>query len=262
MRTPRAYALLAVVVLSGVLSGCAAAPVAGAPSASVPAAVADAPPLYVCGGAPIDAAAYREARSARELSPEAATLVAGATDDLGDPVTIDDLASWSIVSESADQVTLIRPLAEPADLFGNGDLHDHEFFTATTELADIPSYGQRSSCALSLDPAPLTGALVQRDVAALPSPDDTTIELLVTEGACNGGRDAAGRIELISLEETGAAVTVRIGVRPEGGPQTCPANPTTPFTIELAEPLGDRVLLDGSLVEPRPLTDGHAITFG
>lgn len=257
MRTSRAYALLAVVVLSGVASGCASPSVAGSPGG----AGSDVSSPYVCGGAAIDSAAYREARSPDELSPAAAALVAGASDDLGDPVTVDDLASWSIVSESSARVTLIRPLAEPADLHGNGELHDHELFTATTELGDIPSYGQLSSCALSLDPARLTGALVQRDLAALPSPDDTTIALLVTEGACNSGRDAAGRIELISLEETDASVTVRIGIRPEGGPQTCPSNPTTPFTIELAERLGDRVLLDGSLVSPRPLTDGHAISF-
>ena len=34
----------------------------------------------------------------------------------------------------------------------------------------------------------------------------------------------------------------------------CPSNPPTPFTVDLDEPLGDRLLLDASTLPPRPIT--------
>ncbi len=85
--------------------------------------------------------------------------------------------------------------------------------------------------------------------------DMTEIEVLVTERACNSGEDASGRIEKPVVTVGAESVTVVFSVRPRGGLQECPSNPETPYVLVLDEPLGDRVLLDGSDVAPRDATE-------
>ncbi len=43
---------------------------------------------------------------------------------------------------------------------------------------------------------------------------------------------------------------ITIEVIPRAGPNACPGNPDTPYTVELDEPLGDRQLLDGRTDPP------------
>lgn len=97
--------------------------------------------------------------------------------------------------------------------------------------------------AVSLDP--------DRPAAA----DDTVVHLLVMEQACHGGEDAEGRVELVTLEETDTTVEISIGVRPDTSADawTCQSNPATPFAIELAEPLGDREVVDVGVDPAQPL---------
>jgi hypothetical protein len=82
-------------------------------------------------------------------------------------------------------------------------------------------------------------------------PETTEVDLLVTELACNSGQDARGRIRVLDLVPAADTVTVIIAVVPRPGGHDCPGNPATPFTLSLPEPLGDRVILDGSEVPPR-----------
>lgn len=86
------------------------------------------------------------------------------------------------------------------------------------------------------------------------APESREVDLLVTETACNSGQDARGRIRVLDLVPAEASVTVLLGVVPRPGDHECPGNPETPFTLELPEPLGDRVLLDGSSVPARDAT--------
>ncbi|WP_144121311.1 hypothetical protein [Catellatospora sichuanensis] len=83
-----------------------------------------------------------------------------------------------------------------------------------------------------------------------PAPSATSVDILVTEMACNGGRSADGRIAdpEISYEDDRIVVTMR--TVPRGGANTCQENPETPYRLELDEPLGDRVLMDGTLDPP------------
>lgn len=85
-------------------------------------------------------------------------------------------------------------------------------------------------------------------------PDTTEIDVLVTETACNSGQDARGRILPPRVISDADAVTVVMTVRARAGAMDCPSNPETPFVLELPEPLGDRILLDGSSVPPRDAT--------
>jgi hypothetical protein len=86
------------------------------------------------------------------------------------------------------------------------------------------------------------------------APEATQLDLLVTETACNSGQDARGRIRVLDVVPAGGSISILLGVVPRPGGQECPSNPETPFTIELPEPLGDRVVLDGSSVPPRDAT--------
>jgi hypothetical protein len=85
-------------------------------------------------------------------------------------------------------------------------------------------------------------------------PDATEIEILVTEMACNSGQAARGRILPPHLILGAENVLVIVTVRARGGGQDCQSNPETPFLLELPEPLGHRLLLDGSEVPPRDAT--------
>jgi len=74
---------------------------------------------------------------------------------------------------------------------------------------------------------------------------DTTLSLLVHEGACSSGRSAEGRIQEPEVDYQPDSVTITIKVDYIGGNNTCPGGPPTPFTLKLSEPLGTRALLDG-----------------
>lgn len=211
-----------------------------------------------CGGTEYDPTTLGDA-------PLVTSLPAGpadAVDDAGAPA-FDPSQDWRIVHQAEDRVDLVRELDEPTDL-GGGDIRTHESrtlerITGATNVPDgtwlLTSAGpctQRVDAEGPVGPATLS-------LAAEPFPDQTTIDLLVMEQACASGQSAEGRIELVELEETDDQVRLRVGVRPyqpEGGgtDMTCQGNPPTPFTVELAEPLGDRQVVDASVVPARALT--------
>jgi hypothetical protein len=97
------------------------------------------------------------------------------------------------------------------------------------------------------DPAPKP-ARWQVDPSAALDPSASTIPILVQEIECASGRSAQGRIE-VTVSYRADAVELHVGVRPLGGDLTCPGNLTTPYTVELDEPLGDR-----AVVGERPIT--------
>ncbi len=89
------------------------------------------------------------------------------------------------------------------------------------------------------------------------SPSSTAIDVLVREWACTGDATAEGRVVVDDVRYEADAVTVTLAIIPLGGAHECPGHPDTPFTIELAEPLGNRALLDGRTnarptIEPTP----------
>jgi hypothetical protein len=82
------------------------------------------------------------------------------------------------------------------------------------------------------------------------SPESTSIDVLVNEVGCAGGQPADGRIPQPDIVYDHETVVITIGVVPRPGDQTCPGNPDTAYSVELAEPLGGRQLLDGSQDPP------------
>ncbi len=181
---------------------------------------------------------------------------AGAVDDLGESA-FDPVLDWSVVNEGDDRVDLVRELEEPFDN-GGGDIRTHESISLEriTGSSNVPDgtwmLTSAGPCAQRLvDDDGLEAADVT--LADTPTQGASTLEVLISERACASGRDADGRIE-VELEETAEQVRLRVGVRPLRGGQDCQGNPGTPFTVELAEPLGDREVVDSSVVPPRPVT--------
>ena len=87
-------------------------------------------------------------------------------------------------------------------------------------------------------------------LAQPPKPDDVTLQLVVQEQSCNGGRAPDGRIVTELENEDRILVTVRVEPLEEGG--TGLPNPPTSHTVRLQEPVGERVVLDAALRPPAP----------
>jgi hypothetical protein len=79
-----------------------------------------------------------------------------------------------------------------------------------------------------------------------PDPQATTFLAMVTERACAGGREIRGILLPPVIEYRADEVVVSLYVEPlPGGAQDCIGSPPTRVEIHLAEPLGDRRLVDG-----------------
>lgn len=72
----------------------------------------------------------------------------------------------------------------------------------------------------------------------------TTFEILVSRVECNSG--ITGTVNEPSVEFGDEEVVITVRVSP-GSPQaaTCQGNDEVPYTLRLAQPIGDRVLIDG-----------------
>ena len=90
-----------------------------------------------------------------------------------------------------------------------------------------------------------------------PGPDSQTFVALVTERECASGQSSEGRVVGPDILDAGDELLVTFAVRPLGGDlQTCPGNPPTRVRVDLGEPLGDRILVDGGSLPPRdPATE-------
>lgn len=242
---------LAGITVALLLTGCGGTPDTGG-AGSTPTPTADGSTVN-CGGSVYDPEALADAPPVSSL-PEGP---AGAVDDAGAPA-FDPSLDWKVAHQSDDRVDLVRELDEPVDKLG-GDVRTHasrtlELITDAGNVADGWLLTSSSRCAQRLV---TDGDLGDADLALAeaPSPDATSIDLLVVERACASGQSAEGRVELVELAETADEVQLRIGVRPrDADGADCQGNPGTPFTVELSDPLGDRDIVDASVVPPRPLT--------
>jgi hypothetical protein len=85
-------------------------------------------------------------------------------------------------------------------------------------------------------------------------PSTQDFDVLVFEQACASGASPEGRIvgpAVIPLEDS---LIVILATRPPPGPQTCEPGPPATVRVQLAEPLGNRQLLDGSTFPSEPRT--------
>ena len=81
-----------------------------------------------------------------------------------------------------------------------------------------------------------------------PNPDSTEIHVRVTEQACVGGQAMGDRLLGPQIVETDTEVLIAFAAVHPPGAHTCPGNPSTPLTVTLPTPLGERQLRDGLVV--------------
>jgi hypothetical protein len=82
-----------------------------------------------------------------------------------------------------------------------------------------------------------------------PTADSSTLSVGITEYACANGAPATGRVAPPLVEYRDDSITIMFGVTRLGN-ATCPGNPITPVVLELAQAVGNRVLVDGSVYPP------------
>lgn len=156
---------------------------------------------------------------------------------------------WQILHQTDDSVLLMH----------HGGLADasseNTFAFQTVERVDggwkWSGASTGASCPLRTTiPAGLNTVEWRVDPAADPlTPDSTRVELLVTERECVSGRAMGDRLLGPEVVATDNAVFIAFAAEPPpGDTQDCPGNPEQPVVVELAEPLGNRVVSDGLAV--------------
>jgi hypothetical protein len=89
------------------------------------------------------------------------------------------------------------------------------------------------------------------DPAVVLGPEATTVAGFIRERSCASGRSPEGRVLEPLVVYGEAAIVVAYAVQQRPGGQDCPSNPPFAVTLELAEPIGERLLLDGGTFPPR-----------
>jgi hypothetical protein len=238
--------------------GLAALPIGGCASQVGPAGTSEGQEerTYFCSGARISSEAIAARTPLDELTEPGRTALADAVFDDGSPLELRNTDDWFLAAQTETDLAIIRSLDDGPD--GAPGAPDHELMTVSwVEATNFEGWLVTSSgtCALTLDLGELGVAAISIDPASPPDPGSREVHLLITEQACNSGQDAAGRIEVVRIDESDEAVGLVIGVRPRGGAQSCPSNPATPFAVTLSEPLDERALTNATLKTPLPLVD-------
>ncbi len=215
-------------------------------------------PEYVCGSLTFSAEELTGAPPADDLGADGRAALEGHAVEPVDPGD-----GWRVLAQAGSELELIRELDQPQPN-GPGDVRTHEFLRVhtVTGVTNVPDGGWvldvQGSCTLRQD----LGSLGPADLALAehPDPEAEQIELEVYERACASGQSAEGRVEIVEQELSDEQLSLVVGVRPLDGAQDCPGNPPTPVTIELDEPLGDRMVVDASTLPPQPLELSPTLT--
>jgi hypothetical protein len=248
---PRLGLILLVALLA---SGCAAPNPTGTAEPSVTAGVTPLPTIderglaagkLTCGNGDTFSAAALQGPGAAETGPDgAAAGLRAVLAERGDPQI--PLTGWHLVElTDAHAQFVARGLAGSQWVVVALDRNDDGW---TIDLA-----GQ---CHLSvvlgpgINPAPWWLDPTAGDLVAT----QTTLDVLVQESACAGGRPPDGRIVPPVVVYQADALVIAFGTIPLPGAQDCVGAPPAKYRIALREPLGDRRLLDGGTIPPRDAT--------
>ena len=125
----------------------------------------------------------------------------------------------------------------------------------------LGSLGRGRSCEpVVVLPEGLNRVEVRLDPESPPSTDSTAIDLLVTEAACASGREMGDALQGPQVVENDTSVLVAFAAIPlPASAVNCQGNPSTPVSIKLSQPLGQRTIYDGLYVPPKPLGEDTEI---
>lgn len=208
-----------------------------------------AEPEYSCFGPAIPKSVWAAQEPATDLEHPGRSVLLS---ELGP----EGLEGWFLLEATPERLAVARE-REVVREAGDDLLRTHDV-VAVSDFGGGTGWHleQWSSCSPQLVHDGVGPAEVWLD--GVPDPDAREVDLLVVEMACASGASAAGRVELLGLDERADAVEVVVGVRAHGEGADCQSNPATPFTLRLQQPLGERTLIDGSVYPPRPLDPAPA----
>ena len=153
---------------------------------------------------------------------------------------------WVVISIGDDLATFA---ALSPDSFGHAEFRRHGDRWRLGGLGASPSCDPNVAL-----PDGLNRVAIRLDPSSPPDPDGRTIHVLATEQACASGRKMGDALQGPQVVETDTAVLIAFAaIPPAERLVNCQGNPSTPVTIELAQPLGDRTIYDGLYVPPKPL---------
>jgi len=89
-------------------------------------------------------------------------------------------------------------------------------------------------------------------LAASPQPEDEHLAVRASERDCTGGRKLGSKDFHPRVHYEPERISIVVYAKPlKDGAYECPGNPSTPFTIALSEPVGDRDIIDVGVYPPR-----------
>jgi hypothetical protein len=156
---------------------------------------------------------------------------------------------WHRVVDSPEEVVFLAETPESEAPFAVVHVVPGDAGMIVVDGWAVDSYGACTPRPVVPDELSVADWWVDPDVEPI-GPDSVSIPALVRERACASEQSAEGRIQPPSIFYGPTEVTITIVVERRTGVQACPGNPLTPFIIELAEPLGDRTLVDGGQFPP------------
>lgn len=153
---------------------------------------------------------------------------------------------WKVINIGDDLATFA---ALAPDSFGYAE------FQRLGERWTLSGMGSGSTCEPTVSfPEGLNRVEIRLDPDLPPDLGSRTIHVLATEVECASGREMGDALQGPQVVETETAVLLAFAAIPLAEREVnCQGNPSTPVTIELAQPLGDRTIYDGSYVPPKPL---------
>lgn len=192
--------------------------------------------LYTCGYGPFDPTRLEGSGDLEdEDSPLGKALRRLFEYSEGELLAKED--GWRVVRETSDEVQVMAP-------------RDGEWFVSATFTKDGDRYiaggfGDCRPTAVLGRRSPMTWEL-----ADSVGRDSDTIDVLATEIECASARSPSPDQIDTHVDYSEEEVSVLVYVDEIVGGE-CPGNPAVPFTVELAEPIGDRALLDAARYPPQ-----------
>lgn len=145
---------------------------------------------------------------------------------------------WQLAVLTPDQALFLLPANEAE---GSG------YWNAEFQLADSSwRYVRSGQCDMTPTFAGAEPARWELSPGSTPTPETRRLQLRVFEQACSSGRSPEGRVGPAAVVYRDDALIVIIATRPLPGAQTCEPGPPVDIEFDLAEPLGDRALLNGA----------------
>ncbi|GAA2920660.1 hypothetical protein JOD62_000480 [Microbacterium keratanolyticum] len=219
------------------------------------------PTTVVCNGhgfldVTFEVDALLDPRPATELGPAAAAAVT--RQDLGPNakgVAFETLPEdWIIGEERADRVVLLRPQSSETVQYITlpADYEMRLFLIDPVKPVDASQWYPtfENTCAFEL-PLREDADNPVIALAADNSPEDSFIDIWVSDMTCRSGLSAEGRIEIVRLREFDDRIELAVAVAPpsdQPAAATCQGVAPTRYRVELAAALGERTVIDLSRI--------------